>query len=87
MRLQINRRRDVIQKKEINIMEWAKKNHTERTKNEKEKQDLDEQRDSLLQEELILKDKLKRLKKREFEELVKKAKVIEGKRDMLKNIK
>jgi len=37
VKLQMSRRKDLVSKKEISVMEWAKRNLDEKTKNEKEK--------------------------------------------------
>jgi hypothetical protein len=87
MRLQIGRRREIIQKKEINIMEWAKRNLNDRQKMDEDKAQLDAIKERLEREEQELNDKLRRMKKREFDELAKKAKIVEEKREILKNLK
>ena len=50
-------------------MEWAKRNLEEKTKNEKEKSELDRERTKQIKEEIELNDRIKLLKKREHEEL------------------
>ncbi|CDW74532.1 UNKNOWN [Stylonychia lemnae] len=87
MRLQIARRRETIQKKEINIIDWAKRNLVEKNKYDGEKGALDAQKENLEREDLELTEKLRRLKRREFDELAKKAKIIEGQKDLLKSLK
>lgn len=76
MRLQIARRRDLITKKETSIMEYAKKNASEKSKNEEEKAHLEMLKRDQLTEEEELHDQQRRLKKREFDELSKKAKML-----------
>ena len=82
-RLQINRRRDLIGKKEMNIMEWAKRNQQERANNERDKKELDLERQSLLNREAEFNDKMKKLKRREYDEIGKKSKILEGKKELL----
>ena len=83
LRLQINRRRDLIGKKEMNIMEWAKRNQQERANNERDKKELDLERQSLLNREAEFNDKMKKLKRREYDEIGKKSKILEGKKELL----
>ena len=83
LRLQINRRRDLIGKKEMNIMEWAKRNQQERVNNERDKKELDLERQSLLNREAEFNDKMKKLKRREYDEIGKKSKILEGKKELL----
>lgn len=45
MRLQVSRRKEIIGKKEITIMDWARRNQDDRSKNDREKADLDTERD------------------------------------------
>eukprot|EP00347_Sterkiella_histriomuscorum_P008763 403343848 len=87
MSLQICRRKEMIQKKEINVMEWTKRNLNDRNKIDEEKSMLDAVKDKLDQDDQELSDKLRRLKKREFDELAKKAKIVEQKKENLKNLK
>ena len=82
LRLQINRRRDLIGKKEMNIMEWAKRNQQERANNERDKKELDLERQSLLNREAEFNDKMKKLKRREYDEIGKKSKILEGKKEL-----
>ena len=53
----------------------------------KERKVLEEERDKQLAEEKILNEELKKLKKKEFDELAKKGRLVEGKKEQLKRLK
>lgn len=68
-------------------MEWAKRNQYERNNNDREKKELDLEKQSLLSRETEYNDHLKRLKRREYDEIAKKTKILEGKKELLNCLK
>ena len=86
-RLQIARRKEMLGKKELTVMEWAKRNMHEREKAEKENGELEGKRAEQEKEEEELDEKVKRERRREVDELAKKAKTVEGKREMLRQMR
>lgn len=59
----------------------------DKSKNEQELKRLEDLQKTQAAEEEELQNELRRLKKREFEEMAKKAKMVEGKREILKGLK
>mmetsp|Transcript_11715 Transcript_11715/g.11632 ORF Transcript_11715/g.11632 Transcript_11715/m.11632 type:complete len:144 (+) Transcript_11715:959-1390(+) len=87
LRLQVDRRKELIYKKEISVLDWSKRNFREGTDLEKEKKLLSEKQERLLQEEGRMNEEFKQLKRKEQEELARKAKVNESRKEQLERIR
>lgn len=68
-------------------MEWGKRNYQEEKVVEKEKRQLQEQEEILLKEEKVLNEEMRKLKKREFDDIAKKHKINETKKELLDRLK
>lgn len=87
MRLQMVRRKEMVAKKEINVLDWTKRNMQDKSKVGGDKSDLEEIRESNIQEEKELNEKMRKLKRKEFDELAKKGRLMEAKKDSLRKLR
>lgn len=87
VRRENGRRREVISKKEIGVMERAKKSQKEKAANQREQERVEAMSEFVIQEEERVDKLVRQLQRREMEEIPQRRQMIEAKRAKMIELK